>query len=120
MDAFLIDSVTSQVDSFLAEIGRVEGSEFPYQHSADCVQETKELFLGHQGVLAGISSATDSGMAAYFCNAALSDIQSCLLLLGFLLRSTNVRNAFEAYGPLLRMAEKALVTGNTKLVVSSE
>ena len=104
----------------MAEINRIEGSEFPYQHSADCVNETKDVFTGHREVLDQITPSTDAGMVEYACNAAAADVRSCLDLLGFLLRSTNVRNAFEAYGPLLRMTAKALGSDNTRLVISSE
>ncbi|MBA7515520.1 hypothetical protein ES705_07562 [subsurface metagenome] len=40
-------------------------------------------------------------------------------ILGFILRSTSVRNAFETYGPLLRIARKIL-SPSTKLILSSE
>jgi len=42
-----------------------------------------------------------------------------LPLLGFILRSTNVRNAFEIYGPLLRLSQQIL-HGDTQLILSSE
>jgi hypothetical protein len=119
VDAFLIDCVRSQVDAFLAELDRIEGSEFPYRHSNDCVVETKDLFLAHREVLSEITPESDAGSVELACNTALSHVRNNLDLLGFLLRSTNVRNAFEAYGPLLRMASTALGAA-TRLVISSE
>lgn len=119
MDAFLIDCVRAQVDAFLSEVERIEGSEFPYAHSKDCVSETKELFLAHREVLSQITSTSDADSVELACNTALAHVRNNLDLLGFLLRSTNVRNAFEAYGPLLRMASTAL-GGDTRLVISSE
>lgn len=115
----MVEWVRSQVDAFIAEIERIEGSEFPYVHSKDCVQETKDLFLAHREALAEITPGSTSDSVELVCNAALSQIRQNLDLLGFLLRSTNVRNAFEAYGPLLRMATSALGAG-TRLVISSE
>lgn len=53
------------------------------------------------------------------CADASLDIAVYLPLLGFFLRSTNVRNAFEIYGPLRRIARQ-LIGGNTQLVLSSE
>jgi hypothetical protein len=119
LDAFLLDCVKSQVDAFISEIERIEGSEFPYQHSKDCVAKTKELFLSHRKVLAQIAETASVESVDLACNTALADVRTNLDLLGFFLRSTNVRNAFEAYGPLLRMASRALGL-ETKLVISSE
>ena len=115
----MVDWVRSQVDAFIAEIERIEGSEFPYAHSKDCVEETKKLFLANREALAEITPGSTRDSVELVCNAALSHIRQNLDLLGFLLRSTNVRNAFEAYGPLLRMAASALGPG-TRLVISSE
>ena len=53
------------------------------------------------------------------CNSAFSSVKNSLDILGFILRSTDVRNAFEVYGPLLRLARQ-LLGGNTKLLLSSE
>lgn len=120
MDAFLIDCVKSQVDAFISEIERIEGSEFPYKHSKDCVSETKKLFLAHRDILSQITTESNAESVDLACNSALADVRINLDLLGFLLRSTNVRNAFEAYDPLLRMASAALGHGDTRLVISSE
>jgi len=49
----------------------------------------------------------------------MKGISSTIDLLGFILRSTNTRNAFEVYAPLLRLS-KNIVNIDTKLIVSSE
>ena len=53
------------------------------------------------------------------CSGALTILFEYLPYLGFILRSTNVRNAFEMHGPLLRLARKMLGP-STKLILSSE
>ena len=53
------------------------------------------------------------------CSISLKKLQTYLPLLGFILRSTNVRNAFEAYPPLLRLARR-LLGADTQLILSSE
>ena len=52
-------------------------------------------------------------------STSLHDLAQYTPILGFILRSTNIRNAFEARGPLVRLAQK-LLSKNTKLIVSSE
>lgn len=119
MDIFVLSCVQAQVDSVLAEIARIEGSEFPYKHTQEAVKETKALFETHRASLASISERSDKATAELACSAAFVDLSESIDLLGFLLRSTNVRNAFEAYGPLLRIARQ-LLGADTRLIVSSE
>jgi hypothetical protein len=53
------------------------------------------------------------------CQIANMTISRFHSLLRFVLRSTNVRNAFELFDPLLRMSQK-LIGKDTKLILSSE
>ncbi len=53
------------------------------------------------------------------CNASSELLHRGLPYAGFLLRSTNVRNAFEVYGPVLQLSQQILGS-QTKLVLSSE
>jgi hypothetical protein len=60
------------------------------------------------------------------CKNVNRGIVNYLPILGFILRSTNVRNAFEVYGPTLRLAgailepHLALAKRRTRLILSSE
>lgn len=58
------------------------------------------------------------------CSLALHALFVYLPLLGFILRSTNIRNAFEVFGPLLRLSRQFLdLSGSTRptqLLLSSE
>ncbi|MDD5676402.1 MAG: hypothetical protein PHW60_00240 [Kiritimatiellae bacterium] len=119
MSEFVLNVVKAQVDATLCEIDRLEGSEFPYEHSKKALDEIRQLFKDHQESLLQLTSTTDKGTVALVCNSAFSSVKSSLDILGFILRSTNVRNAFEVYGPFLRMAQK-LLGKDTKLLISSE
>ena len=119
MDAFVLYCVRAQVDAVLSEIGRMEGAEFPCEHSQEALKETKEVFETHRDSLAALSDKSDKATAELACSAAFADLSQSIDLLGFLLRSTSVRNAFEAYGPLLRIARK-LLGEETRLIISSE
>lgn len=116
---FMVECARSQVEAVVSEIDRIAGSEFPYYHSSECVSDFRNVFVQHQIALASLVPGILPATVQLVCNSALADIRDCLDLLGFLLRSTNVRNAFEAYGPLLRMASQALGV-DTRLVISSE
>lgn len=116
---FMVECARSQVEAVVSEIDRIAGSEFPYNHSSECVSDFRNVFVQHQMALTSLVPGSLPATIEYVCNSALADVRHCLDLLGFLLRSTNVRNAFEAYGPLLRMAAQSL-GADTRLVISSE
>jgi hypothetical protein len=103
----------------LEEISRLKESEFPYQHSRDALCCIEEVYAEHLKKLTGLPAGKDPKIVNGFCGEALLDLFLYLPLLGFILRSTNIRNAFEVYGPILRLAQQILGPDN-KLVLSSE
>lgn len=118
MRSFLLDCVRAQVAAVVKEIDRLEGSEFPYTHSKEALDELRRLFSDHKISLAKLTNQKPSTIDLA-CNAAFASVRDSLEILGFILRSTNVRNAFEVYGPLLRLARQ-LLERDTKLLTSSE
>jgi len=119
MDNFVLDCVSAQVEAVLCEIARIEGSEFAYKHTQDALQQTRTIFESHRESLLSISAKSDQDAAELVCSTAFDDLSNSIELLGFLLRSTNIRNAFEAYGPMLRIARR-LLGDDTHLILSSE
>jgi len=119
MNSFVLDCVRAQVDAVLSEIARVEGAEFAYKHSQDALAETKKIFEAHRESLASITEESDPDAKELVCSTAFDDLSNSIELLGFILRSTNIRNAFEAYGPMLRIARR-LLGQDTRLILSSE
>lgn len=109
----------SRLKCVLEEIGRLKESEFPYQHSQDALDRIKKLFNSHKTRLEGLAPNKTATIVQLFCSSALTDLFKYLAFLGFILRSTNVRNAFEVYGPLLQLSRKVLGP-DTKLILSSE
>ena len=79
----------------------------------------REVLERHVSILSKLPPDKTPSIVKGLCAEALTDIFTYLPLLGFILRSTNVRNAFEIYGPLLRLARRIL-RGDTKLILSSE
>lgn len=103
----------------LAEIERLEQGEFPYKHSQEALGVLRRHFQNHIDALTVLPADKDPAIVADMCAEALYDIFENMPLLGFLLRSTNVRNAFEVYGPILRLARR-IISPKTKLILSSE
>jgi hypothetical protein len=109
--------------AFLAEVTRLKEIEFPYQDSKDALERLGGKFEQMLLWLKGFDANSHPDIVNQACAVALSDVAGYLPLLGFVLRSTNVRNAFEVYGPLLRLACQVLepqTKGAIHLLLSSE
>ncbi len=115
----ILKNALSRMTAFLEEIDRLKQSEFPYDFPLDALELLEEQFCERKDVLLKTSVNADSSIVSNVCQVSLFALQDYVPLLGFLLRATNVRNAFEAHGTLQRLAEK-LMGEKTKLIVSSE
>ena len=105
--------------SFLDEIDRLEQSDFPYAHPREALALLKEVFKDHQRLLSKLTVSTSADVLHNTCQQFLRDLSIYLPFLGFILRATNVRNAFEEYGLLQQLADK-VIGGDAKLIISSE
>ena len=118
----IIEYSLRRITSVLEEIDRLKQSEFPYKSSKIALQILERKFKDHLKSLKKLK-ITLPLLAPHVvnnaCSISLNDIHLYLPILGFILRSTSVRNAFETYGPLLRLARKILKP-STKLILSSE
>lgn len=114
-----LESVRMQLQAFLDEINRLKGSEFPHAFSQQALEKIEGYFRRHFDYLNLLSEKNDPAVIYAACDAAYTNLEVYLPLLGFILRSTNTRNAFEVHGPILRMAQQVLGS-DTKLIVSSE
>ena len=109
----------SRFDAALSQIDQLKQSEFPYPHARSVLETLQSLFQAQRTALDAISPSSTPTIAKHLCSVSLSYLFRYTPKLGFVLRSTNVRNAFEIYAPLLRIAQK-LLGPDTKLVLSSE
>jgi hypothetical protein len=103
----------------LDEIRRLKEGEFPYKHSKEALELLEAHFQKRYDDLVSLPPSKDPQIVSQLCAETLFDIFDNMRLLGFILRSTNVRNAFEVYGPILRLA-RSIIGVNTKLLLSSE
>jgi hypothetical protein len=114
-----IDLAKRRISAVIEEIDRLRQSEFPYPHPREALDNLDRLFRHQQFVLKKVSPTAPVKLINNACSISLYQLFLYIPVLGFILRSTNVRNAFEAYAPLLRLARNILGS-DTKLIVSSE
>ncbi len=112
-------TIRGRLNSFLSEARRIHQSEFPYEHGRAAVAAIISRFEQHDADLQRLTQQHDRTVVDQLAAVILAEIVRYLPLLGFLLRSTNTRNAFELHGPLQRLA-RLLLGEQTRLVLSSE
>ena len=111
-------STLYRIEGVRQTITTLRGCDFPYDGPYEALQRLDDFFAAHQQSVEEIKD-DNLDSAKEVCSSALQAILIHLPILGFILRSTNVRNAFEFHGPLSRLAKKALGP-EAKLIISSE
>src|SRR5665213_2647660 len=90
----------ARLRAFLKEVDRVKDSDFPHVHPREALIEIEKQFRSRLQKLDSLTAAHDRKVIEASCSEATFQLLVYLPLLGFILRSTNVRNSFEVYGPL--------------------
>ena len=113
----LRDSTSSQVQSQRSTTSRMRISRTTIRGWLS----TKSNGVWTRGsvLLESLSDDDDPNAVKTACNESLKQLFRILPLLGFIVRSTSVRNSFEVFWPLLRLARQVLQT-DAKLILSSE
>lgn len=111
-------SARRRAHAFLAEIATLEGSDFPHTDAEDALVEIAAHFRGLLEDTKGLENASYRTIKELCLSIEVSS-ESYTPVLGFILRSTNVRNAFELYDPLKIIVEK-VIGPDTRLIISSE
>jgi len=114
-----IDHARKRVAAVLEEIERLRHCEFPYSQPRDALDLLEAKLKRERSVLDKVSPQASPEVINGACDTSLHQLYVYVPILGFILRSTNVRNAFETYDPLLRIAQ-GILDPNTKLILSSE
>lgn len=115
----LIETTTKRIRSVLNLIENLQDSDFPYEHSEHVLEFIKSALELRIDNLNKLSPAAHPPIIKTQCKESLGYIHSIFRLIGFAVRSTDIRNSFELHGPFLRLLNKALGP-NSKLVISSE
>lgn len=107
-----------RLQAVLDLVTELESSEFAQPNCAEAVTLIANELNDRRKILTDFDDQTDLGIVHQACCELLEKLFRLLPILGFFLRSSNVRNAFELRGPLARMAQKFVP--KIKLVLSSE
>jgi hypothetical protein len=115
----IVEYAQRRYGAVLEEVERLKQSEFPYSHSQKALLELENVFKLQLDALKKLTPQTTPQVAKVACSQSMYSLYLCTPVLGFILRSTNARNAFELYSPLLRLSRQILGI-ETSLLLSSE
>jgi hypothetical protein len=112
------DYTIERLLSFQRQIQELLGSDFPFADTVDVLKTIDEIFKAERERVLSLKENSPEIQKSACSNANLK-IQKFLPLLGFILRSTNVRNAFELTDPLVRLS-RSLLKKEINFILSSE
>lgn len=112
----VIRAASEKLDAALSLTERLAVGTFPYPHAESVLGEITELLRAAKGRL---DPNAHPSVLHNECNLITNMLDEFLPLLGFLYRSRSSANAFELYGPLLRLVRR-LVDGRSRLILASE
>lgn len=109
-----------KLGALFKQIDEIRAGEFPYSHGRDALVALRQhLQQSRDQLTTNLPADADISVVKQQCSRVNRQVTWFLPLLGFILRSTNVRNSFEFFDPLLRLA-RSLVGDDAKLILSSE
>ena len=108
-----------KVRAALAQIAHLKSTEFPYDEPRSALTTLEKLFETDLGRLEQLDTGSDADLRQQTCAHSNMNVAIYHEVLGLILRSTNIRNAFEIYDPLLNISKQACGPA-TKLILSSE
>ncbi len=114
------DYTLQKIHLILSQISGLSESEFPHSDSKDALMRLKLVFEGDKERIRACLGDDNPALKEQVCAEANYHIALFLRILGFVLRSTNTRNAFEFFVPLVQLSRKILDRNDTKLILSSE
>ncbi len=115
----IIRSTKKKLENVLSTISLLKAEDFPHGHSSDALAALEKMFETRRKSVELLTENNDLSVVKSVCKEANETLGIFLPLLGFIVRSTHVRNAFELHRPVLRLVHKALGE-NAKLILSSE
>lgn len=114
-----LDYAVQRIQGVLAEIESLKDEDFPYRDSRLALEQIEALFKKRLDSLLELTDDSDPNVVKTACSESLLQNFKFLPKLGFIVRSTNVRNSFEVFWPLLRLA-RTILGPSARLILSSE
>ena len=113
-------SARRRVRAFVDQIAELEASDFPHRDGLDAlgvIRTELEYYLNN--MLSDFPSTLSDQVVDGICAEISYTVSIYTGVLGFILRSTNVRNAFEVQYPLKRLVAQ-VISSEARLIMSSE
>jgi hypothetical protein len=114
-----VNSVRRKVESAEAQIRQIACVDFPYEDPRLALDSLKIALESYSELLASALVSDDLDTIVEACKMLNLKIVEYHPILGFLLRSTNIRNSFEAYDPLKELSH-LLLDHKPGVILSSE
>ena len=114
-----VDFVGQKLVAVLDQIEHLRTSDFPYAEPKVALGLLADLYKRDLERLSSLDETVDDAVRQQVCAHANARVSQYYPVLGFILRSTNIRNAFEIYNPLLQMC-RTIYGAEAKLIMSSE
>ncbi len=108
-----------KLESILRQINELKSSDFPHKDSREALDHLEQFFRANLTRIEKLPPAADAKLVEQLCVQINYDIFLYLPVLGIIIRSTNVRNPFEFFDPLIRLSRQVLGS-DAKLILSSE
>jgi len=113
-------SARRRIRAFVDQIAELEASDFPHRDGLDALGVIRtELEYQLNNFLGSLPPNLSDLIVDEICAQISVTVSKYTEVLGFILRSTNVRNAFEVQFPLKRLVEK-VISPDARLIMSSE
>lgn len=113
-------SARRRVRAFVDQVAELEAADFPHKDAREAlsfIRAELDYYLNH--MLTTLPPNLSDQIVDGVCAEVSMTVSKYTAILGFILRSTNVRNAFEVQYPLKRLVAQ-VISPETKLIMSSE
>lgn len=112
-------SAKRRLASFLEQIEELRSSSFPHEDGVEALGLIERHFQGLQDQVEGTEDDMFPALVDQTCVSVTAQVGKAIVILGLILRSTNVRNPFELHYALGQMVRRA-IGEHVRVLVSSE
>ena len=114
-----LSAAALKVDQFLQHLDRVADSVFPHDDGRTALRDIRTAFEAQRELQSSIPEGASPDITDQFLREVRDLVRMYTRVLGIILRSTNLRNNFEIYFPLKKLA-KQFLGDDVRLLISSE
>jgi hypothetical protein len=118
-DSFDKDFCVQKVDSAISMVERLIDGDYPHRDSSEALLRILAVYQKDRDLLLSIDASVAQDTVLEHCRRVNINLVRFKAFLGLLLRSSNIRNAFELYFPIKILALE-LLEQPTAVVLSSE